>query len=326
MHAQALALSVPSPACLPIPAYKSQKTYPYLDLQTHTIQLHHSYISLALDAKSPQPPFKMSSSKANLFRDICNQVRDIVDLYIGENSSENAAEFAGMIQLAKANFAASISTLPEQLRANFFNEAVARVVLEKVADVTKNGSNGALLNLTLTMLYGPEMQEPTDWINLGVFLDEATARLTVVRTRIMDWLVEGGGGFVRQDLRIYEHLGCFMAGLFTELQESGASQLAEDLRAAGGLGMRIIADTVRVHKANIIPPALRETPFLVAFAWLADSDGYFVKELVRADDMQEIRFWHEQFLDFLRRWEWTDADFAVKVSREVGRFSEALFT
>lgn len=226
----------------------------------------------------------MSSSTASLFREIQDQVRDALDYYMSENNPDSAAKFADMIQLVKENFAVRVSALPEQRQANFFNEAVAKVVLQKAADVAVHGSSeqALLLKFTLAMLYGPKTQEPTDWINLGVFLDEAAARLTAVKTRIVDFIAESDQVVdegTRRDFEVFENLGCFMAGLYAQLQKSSLYQLAEDMRAAGRFGLHLIAHAIRVDKANTILPSTRERLFLVIFAWLADSDGSFVLEL-----------------------------------------------
>lgn len=266
---------------------------------------------------------------AELFGDINSQVRGVVEIFVDEHDLGNASEFAGIIQLAKANFEESISALPEHHQANFFNKAVAQVVLRKVADVAVYGNNeqAALVKLTIAMLYGPDMLKPTSWISLGVFLDEAAIRLTAVKTRIVDWAVEEGQKMdadTWRDFRVYVKLGVFMASLYAELQKSTSWQLAEDLRAAGLFGLRLIAETVRVDKANIIVPNMREILFLVAFVWLAESDGYFVNELTRQKNVEEIRYWHERFCDFLDKWDWQNVKFTDKVSREVRRFAVAL--
>lgn len=271
----------------------------------------------------------MSSSTANLFREIYDQARDALDYYMGENNPDSAAKFADMVQLVKESFGERISTLPEQGQANLFNEAVAKVVLQKAADVAVHGSSeqDTLLQLTLTMLYGPKMQKPTDWIRLGVFLDEAAARLMAVRTRIMDWIAEGSqvtSDDTRRDFEVFENLGCFMAGLYAELQKSSSYQLAEDLRAAGRFGLRLIADAIRVDKANTISPPAREVLFLVAFAWLAESDGFFVNELKWRENLQEIQYWHERLFDFFRTWEYNNFGYVDKIGKEIGRFAEAL--
>lgn len=271
----------------------------------------------------------MSSSSANLFREIHDQVRDALDYYMGESNPDSAAKFAGMIQHAKENFQVSISTLPEQRQANFFNEAVALVVLQKAADVAIHGSSeqAALLKLTLTLLYGPKMEKPADWIRLGVFLDEAGARLMAVRTKIVDRIAEGGQMIdqdLRQDFKVFENIGTFMAGLYAQLQRSTSYQLAEDLRAAGRFGLRLIADIIHVDKVNTIFPRVREMLFLVVFAWLAESDGFFFRELRWHENWQEIRCWHERFSDFLRTWQWTDVEYADKIRKEVGRFAGPL--
>ncbi|KAG6362510.1 hypothetical protein INS49_007602 [Diaporthe citri] len=167
----------------------------------------------------------MSSSTANLFREIYDQVRDALDFYMGENNPDSAAKFAGMVKHAKENSEEWIPALPEQRQANLFNEAVAKVVLQKAADAAAHGGSeqAALLKLTLVMLYGPKMEKPADWISLGVFIDEAAARLMAVRARIVDWIAEGGqviDGDTRRDLEVFENLGCFIAGLYAELQKS----------------------------------------------------------------------------------------------------------
>ncbi|KAK7697256.1 hypothetical protein SLS64_013741 [Diaporthe eres] len=270
----------------------------------------------------------MSISTARLFREIYDQVRDALDYYLGENNPDSAAKFAGTVQLAKGDFEVGISALPEQRQANFFNEAVAKVVLQKAADVAVHGSGeqAALLELTLAMLYGPKMQKPADWISLSVFLDEAAARLMAVRTRIVDFIGEGGQVIdedARRDFEVFDNLGCFMAGLYAQLQNS-SYQLAADLRAAGRFGLRLIADTIRVDKANTILPSAREVLFNVAFAWLAESDGFFVNELKWNENMQEIIYWHERMYGFFCTWQWQDFEYADKISNEIGRFAEAL--
>lgn len=271
----------------------------------------------------------MSSMTAELFGDIYTQARDVVDQFMNENDTENAAEFAGIIQLAKANFEVSISALPEHHQANFFDKAVARVVLQKAADVAAHGSNkqAALLKLTLAILYGPEMLKPTNWMHLGVFLDEAAVRLLVVKTRIVDWIVEDDQEIdadTWRDFRVYANLGFFMASLYGELQKSTSWQLAQDLKAIGHFGLRLIAETVRVDKANFILPQMREILFLVVFAWLADSSGFFVNELIRRENLQEIRYLHDRLCDFFDTWYWKDVDYKDKISKEVGRFATAL--
>lgn len=271
----------------------------------------------------------MSSSTANLFREIQDQVRDALDFYMGENNPDSAAKFAGMIQLVKESFAVRVSALPEQRQANFFNEAVAKVVLQKAADVAVHGSSeqASLLKFTLTMLYGPKMQKPTDMISLGMFLNEATARLTAVRTRIMHFITEGGqvvDEATRRDVEVFENLACFMASLYAQLQKSTEYQLAEDLRAAGRFGLRLIAHIIRVDKANTMLPSMREKMFLVAFAWLADSDGFFFRELRWRENWREMGYWHERLFDFFQTWQWEDFRYADKISGEIGRFAKAL--
>lgn len=266
---------------------------------------------------------------AELFGDIHTQVRDVVDLFMNENDTENAAEFAGIIQLAKANFEVSISALPENHQADFFDKAVARVVLQKAADVAAHGSHeqAALIKLTLAILYGPEMLKPTNWCHLSLFLDEAAVRLMAVKTRIVDWIMEDGQTMdadTWRDFRVYANLGSFMASLYGELQKSTSWQLAQDLRAIGHFGLRLIAETVRVDKTNFILPNMREILFLVVFAWLADSSGFFVNELIRREDLQEIRYWHERLRDFFDTWYWKDVEYKDKISKEVGRFAMAL--
>lgn len=271
----------------------------------------------------------MSSMTAELFGDIHTQVRDVVDLYMNENDTESAAEFAGIIQLAKANFEVSISALPENHQADFFDKAVARVVLQKAADVAAHGSNeqAALIKLTLAILYGPEMLKPTNWCHLSVFLDEAAVRLMAVKTRIVDWIMEDDQKIdadTWRDFRVYANLGFFAASLYGELQKSTSWLLAQDLRAIGHFGLRLIAETVRVDKANFILPNMREILFLVVFAWLANSSGFFVNELIRRENLQEIRYWHQRFCDFFDTWYWKDVDYREKISKEVGRFALAL--
>lgn len=269
------------------------------------------------------------SMTAELFGDIHAQVRDVVDLYMAESDTESAAEFAEIIQLSKANFGESISALPEDHQANFFEKAVARVVLQKAADVAAHGSDeqAALLKLVLTIHYGPEMLKPTNWAHLGVFLDEAAVRLLAVKTRIVDCIVENNQEIdadTWRDFRVYANLGFFIASLYAELQKSTSWQLAQDLRAVGHFGLRLIAETVRVDKADFILPQMREILFLVVFAWLAHSNGFFVNELVRRDNLQEIRYWHERLCDFFDTWHWNDMSYRDKISKELGHFAMAL--
>lgn len=206
------------------------------------------------------------------------------------------------------------------------------MVLQRAADVAKHGSSeqAALIKLTLTMLYGPEMLKPAGWIRLPAFLDQAGARLMALRTRIVDWIAEDGEtvdeGEERdlRDLAIFVNVGSFMAGLYSPLQQSSSWQLAEDLRAAGLFGLRLIADTIRVDKANAILPSLREILFQVAFAWLADSDGFFVSELMSRGDLEEIRYWHQRLFDFFHTWECEDLEYKNKIGREIGHFATAL--
>lgn len=278
----------------------------------------------------------MSSSTAELFQAIAAQVGDILDYCIRENNPDTGDRFAGMIQNAKTYFEPSISALPEHRQANFFDEAVARTVLQKAADFGKPGSNdqAVLVRLTLAMLYGPEMRKPSGLINLRALLDQAAAKLTAIRTRVVEWIAEDAQsssdedeGVLERDLAdlgYFANVGCFLAGLYEELQKSSSYQLAEDLMAAGLFGMRLIADTIRVDKANIILPSLREILFLVAFAWLADSDGFFFQQLLGRGDLQEIGYWHERLSDFFHTWEWEDLDYRNKISREIGHFATAL--
>lgn len=234
-----------------------------------------------------------------------------------------------MIQLVKEDFEVRISTIPEQRQANLFNEAVAKVVLQKAADVAVHGSSeqATLLKLTLTMLYGTKIHKPAEWISLGVFLDEAAARLMAVRTRIVVFIAEGGQVIdedARRAFEVFENLGCFMAGLYAQLQNSSSCQLAEDIRASGRFGLRLIADTTRVDKANTILPSVRELLFNVALSWLAESDGFFVSELKWNENPQEIFFWHERLYDFFCTWRWEDFEYADKISTEIGRFAETI--
>lgn len=273
----------------------------------------------------------MSSSYAELFGRVLAEVRDLVDFYVGEDKPNSAAEFASKIHAAKEDFEADIADLPDPRQANFFNEAVARAVLSRAAYDAVNGSDdqAVLLKLTLAMLYGPGMLRPSGWISLGVFLDDAVAMLLDYRTHIVAWIAGGGQEVdeaTRRNFRVYENVGCFVAGLWAALQAATSWHLAEDLRTAGRFGRRLISDILMVDEGSTILYPMREILFSVPFAWIVDSKGFFVHELFRTGDgdLREVRLWCERLGDFFVTWQCRDRDYKERVSKEIRRFDVLL--
>lgn len=246
----------------------------------------------------------MSSSSGRLFQEVHKQVRDVVDRFMEENNPENASEFSGLLELTKRNFEDKISALPERHQATFFDEVVSRVVLQKAADVAAPRSNEqcALLKLTLTMLYGPKVLKPSGLISLVPLIDEATAKITAVGTRLVTWFAEKGplDDRVRHDFRVYEKLGCFMAGLYAELQDSPFWEHADDHRAIGLFGLDLISNVIYVDQAQILFLPMRCYLFRVVFTWLAESEGFFFQELMRREDLLQMYYWLDRFEHFLR--------------------------
>ncbi|KAH8787974.1 hypothetical protein F5883DRAFT_634877 [Diaporthe sp. PMI_573] len=110
--------------------------------------------------------------------------------FLKDKDMGNVPEIAGFLQISKANHAERISALPEVDQANLFDKAVARAVVQKVVDGIPKPSLIGLLELLYKILYGPGVPKPDGTLSLEALIDEAEAKLLIIRTKLVSWLRE----------------------------------------------------------------------------------------------------------------------------------------
>lgn len=232
------------------------------------------------------------------------------------------------MQGLKEEFEREIADLPDPPRADFFDRAVARTILEMVA----SGANQtSLSSLNQAILYGPGMRQPSGLVDLGVFLDVAEAMIINARTYIVAWLVRDGQKVDRTmqtAFEVYEKVGLFVAGLYAMLQAATSADLAEDRRTAGRFGLRLISEILRTDEGMTYLPYMRVVLFSVPFAWLVQSRGFFVDELLTLGngDLRELRYWRDRLAGFFAIWQCSDHRYRDLIAQEIVRFNVALST
>lgn len=270
----------------------------------------------------------MSRSADDVSRETREGVHVVIRDYMRRRHLARPDEFTPSLQSLKEEFEREIADLADPPRADFFDRAVARVVLEMVA----SGAKKTLLSgLVEAILYGPGMRQPSGLVDLAVFLDVAEAMIINARTYIVAWLVRDGQQVdrtTRTAFEVYENVGLFVAGLYAMLQAAISSDLAEDRRTAGRFGLRLISEILRTDEGMTYLPYMRAILFSVPFAWLVQSRGFFVDELLTVGngDLRELRYWRDRLAGFFAIWQCSDHRYRNLVAQEIERFNVALST
>lgn len=243
-------------------------------------------------------------STSHFFEDIRNRVGSVIDAYMHGVDPSTADEFAGLIRILKENSVESISNLTLKRQANLFDEAVARVVLQKAANTTHDSAEQtALVRLARAMLYAPSIPNPAGTLNVESLIDEASAKLMSLRTGFVDWIHESGeiNEATKRDLHAYDNISCFIGVLFTTLIKSPDLNHTDAVKALSEFGFGLLSNIIHVDLENDLTRPIRISMYHALFIWLAETSELFLEQLRNFPD--ELEDWLdglESFFDMLK--------------------------
>lgn len=221
-------------------------------------------------------------------------------------------EFSGSIQLIKASFEDRVSTLPATHQANLFDKAVARAVLQRIPDtISEDNEDEALVELTYKMTYSLNAPETDGTLSLETLIREASTKLMGLRTELVTWLRENDEfqdnetwgqsediDEIRKALYVHERIVCFMAVLYGRLWASRRWRHTAGVAALGLFGFGIARNIMNLVKDPMLPDSWHEILFRVVLVWMDKSGRFFIKELLKQPDRQELYEWRNQFVHF----------------------------
>lgn len=233
---------------------------------------------------------------------------------------EDVFEISGLIQRIKADFKERISALPIPHQANLFDKAVARAILRKAADIDEQTwlegrQDEALAELTYRLLYSSGMPTPYGALSLETLIDEVSARLTHVSTKIADCSREPDSSeeqdktqrvdkFFQQwpVVLSHERVACLMALLYRKLNESFSWRQTSGLRALQLFGFEMARRMMRLTKDlhGVISKVWVGSFVRVIMLWLDVTGRFFIEELLKQQDRGELYNWKFCLNDFFR--------------------------